>query len=182
MATLDANNVKIARTGSFWSAPVTAEFPIDIDTAPSADWQSWGYLSSDGLSEALSESNEDIIAWQNGDVVETVSTEASMTYTIPALETRKHIIEAVYGTTVSEVDGSYVISPGASRTRMKFMLELVDKRTLNKTRKFFEGKVSEIGEITYTSTAAIVLNPTIKVFGDIDVIDENLVVAPVIPA
>lgn len=175
MATLDAKNVKIARTGSFWSAPVEAEFPLDTEAAPSAEWKSWGYLSADGISEALSESSEDIIAWQNQDVVESVSTDAAMTYTIPALESRAHIVEAVYGTTVSLVDGSYVISPGAARKRMKFMIELVDKRTLAKTRKFFTGMVSEIGEITYTSTAAIILSPTIKVFGDVSVIDPNLI-------
>ena len=175
MSTLNAKNVRFARTGGLWSAPVGTALPTSNTDPIPATFQSWGYLGPDGIGEAISQTSEDVPAWQNGDIVGTVVTESTATYSVPAMETRKHIIEEVYGTVVNEVDGSYEIDPGAVKPRRLFIMEVVDTTTMKKMRKTFEGQVTEVGEINYTSTESIILTPTIKVFGKIKVVDDALI-------
>lgn len=176
MATLDAANVKIPRLGGLFSAPLGTPWPVDTATPLPAEWKAWGYLGSEGIGRAISSTSTDITAFQDNEVVATINSESSATYTIPSLETRAHIIEAVWGTEVVSTSefGTYVIDPSASKPRLRFVAELVDKRDMSKERQLFEAETLEVGEQTYVSTDAIILTPTLKVFGSITVIDDKL--------
>lgn len=180
MANLDAKNVKIARSGMFYEAPLGTKVPLTNTEELDPLFKAWGYLGPDAIGEAISESVEDMPAWQNGDIVASIATESSATYTVPAMETLPHIIETVYGTVVDRTTGRYTIKPGASRETKLFLFETIDTRgrVPKKTRKYFEGQVTEIGEVSYTSTDAVIITPTIRVFGDIEVIDDALIEVP----
>jgi hypothetical protein len=174
MANLDANKVRFTRTGAFYEAPLGTPFPTDTSTPLPSAWIGWGYLGPDGPSRSLSSKSSDIKAWQDNETIATINTESSATYTIPAMETRKEIIETVYGSVVSGANGSYSIKPGKAAVRKCFVLETVDPRTLNKVRECWIAEVTEVADSKYTSTDAFIVVPTFKVFGDIFVIDDSL--------
>lgn len=173
MAILDRKNTKIARTGVLWEADLDTPWPTSNTEIITAPWRSWGYLGTDGLGEELSRSEEELKAWQDNETIDTIVTDSGLTYSVPVLETRKHVIETIYGTTVNP-DGSYHVDPGAVRPRRKFVFESVDKRTMKKTMTKFIGTVTDLGSINYTSTEFLIITPTIKTFGGKDVIDDLL--------
>lgn len=179
MPLLNAENVRLTHTGGIHEADLGTPWPTSTAEPLGPAWRGWGYVGNEGIGRALSSSSEPITAMQNGDTVAEIVTEASATYTVPALETRPWIIETIYGTEVDETDGSYTISPAAAKKRKRFVVEMVDNRTMNKTIQMFEATVTEIGDINYTSTDAIILQPTLRVYGDIKVIDDNLRAFPV---
>lgn len=182
MANLDANKVRFTRTGAFYEAPLGTPFPTDTSTPLPSAWIGWGYLGPDGPSRALSSKSSDIKAWQDNETIATINTESSASYTIPAMETRKEIIETVYGSVVSGANGSYTIKPGKAAVRKCFILETVDPRTLNKVRECWIAEVTEVADSKYTSTDAFIVVPTFKVFGDIFVIDDSLKTVVTTPA
>jgi hypothetical protein len=176
MANLDAKKVRFTRTGAFFEAPLGTPFPTDTSTPLSGAWTAWGFLGTDGPSRGLSSKATDIKAWQNNETIASIY-EGDATYTIPAMETRKEIIETVFGTVVDTANGSYTITSGKAKVRKCFVLETVNPVNLNKTREMFVAECSEIADTKYSNTDAFVIVATFKVFGDITVIEDALKVA-----
>lgn len=173
MAILDQKNFKYTRTGVLWEASLDTPWPVSTDEVITAPWKSWGFLGVEGIGEEITRSEEPVRVFQKNEEVDTLVTEAGATYTVPVMETRKHIIETLWGTVVSP-DGSYTIDPAAKRPRRKFVWEAVNLSTMQKTVKLFVASVTDIGGVNYTSTEAIIVSPTLKVFGNIMVLDDQL--------
>lgn len=61
----DADNVRVALTGSILMAPKGSTAPVDLDSAWDAAWTDLGFMSDDGVSMEYSTDVEDINAWQS---------------------------------------------------------------------------------------------------------------------
>ena len=71
---LDAANVRIARTGAVYVAPVGTALPTTTAAALNAAFEDCGYVSEDGVTFTPSETVTKIRAWQNNAVVATAYT------------------------------------------------------------------------------------------------------------
>lgn len=174
MFALDKSKVTLPRTGCLFSAPLGTAFPTTF-AVPGAPWKPWGYLGSDGPSMALSKSITEVPAWQEGDIVARFVESFDGTWSIPAVETQTHIIEESWNTVVDTATGRYVIDPRKTGEDLAWAFLSVDKLTGKRKLECWEGPVSEVGEMAKTGTDIAVLPLTLKINGEIVVLDEKLI-------
>ena len=155
----DSSKVNVAITGTVSYAPVGSPAPTDAVTALDPSFVDVGYISSDGVVEARERSTENITAWQNGDIVRTVTTEASITVSFTMIETNPNSVELFYGAPVA-ADGSVEITPAESGGRRAFVIDYVDGSRV--VRLYIpEGEVTEVGEQTLANGEAVGYEVTI---------------------
>lgn len=165
MAT-DSSNVRVAGAGEISVGLTSATAPTDTGTVP-VGFTGLGYLSEDGFTEARDRSVEDLKAWQNGDTVRSVVTEADLSYSFTMIETSKATVELFYGTTVTQAvaNGNYVIVPSATGGRKSFILDVIDGANLKRIY-VAQGEVSEVGEVKYANGEPIGYEVTLKTYPD----------------
>jgi hypothetical protein len=123
---LVSNEVDVAVTGAVAYAETTEAAPTDADTALGAGWSDVGYLSADGVVEARERSTNNIVAWQNSDVIRVVTTEASITVQFTMVQTNVETLELFYGAELDTVSGSIDIVPRQSGGRRSVVVDYVD--------------------------------------------------------
>lgn len=123
---LVSNEVDVAVTGAVAFAETTETAPTDADTALTGEWRDVGYLSADGVVEARDRSTNNIVAWQNSDIVRVVTTEASITVQFTMIQTNAESLALFYGAEVDTVTGSVDIVPRASGGRRSIVVDYVD--------------------------------------------------------
>ena len=162
---LDSSNVNVAVTGAVAYAPTGTTAPTDANAVLPAAWRDVGYLSSDGVTETRDRSTNNIIAWQNAEVVRTVITESSMSISFTMIETNTNSIELFYSATVDTTDGSVSIDPGDTGGRRAFVVDYVDGA--NFVRLYVpQAEVTEVGESTLTSGDPVGYEVTITGYPD----------------
>lgn len=163
---LNSANVLVALTGAVYVAPVATTLP----TTTAATWDTafvdLGYLSEDGITEAHDDETAEIKAWQNGDVVRSMITGSSATYSFTLIETTAAGLSLYYkgSTLTGEDDGPATIAiktPVAERHAFGF--DVIDG--LNIVRwTIAEGEVSERGDITYKNDEAVAYELTVTAY------------------
>jgi hypothetical protein len=159
---LEADNVNVAVTGAFAYAPTATALPADAITALAVTYKNVGYLDESGVVQSITESSADIKAWQNADIVRTISTEHKLTYKLTLLETNPIALELIAG--VAPVLGVMQIKGGV-RPHHVFVLDVVDG-TSHIRIVIPDGQVSEVGDVTYVNGAPISYPITINCFPD----------------
>lgn len=158
---LNADNVSVAVTGACSYAPAGSTGPIDATTTLDAAFLDVGYISTDGVTETRDRSTNDIVAWQNSEVVRSVITESSLSVQFVMIETNKASVELFYGATVSGTDGSIEVRPGSTGGRKMVVVDYVDGEDL--VRLFLpNAEVQEVGDQALTSGDAVGYDVTIK--------------------
>lgn len=122
----NSNEVDVAVTGAVAYAELSEAAPTDAETALAVGWRDVGYLSSDGVVEARDRSTNNIVAWQNSDIVRVVTTEASITVQFTMIQTNVDTLELFYGKAVDTLDGSIEIVPRESGGRRSIVVDYVD--------------------------------------------------------
>lgn len=82
--------------GCVWSAPVGTKLPTDATSAIDASFKCLGYISEDGVAEAIEGDSENTRAY-GGDEVLVVQTSHSVTYTYTPIETNPVVLAETYG-------------------------------------------------------------------------------------
>ena len=124
--TMTADNVDVAQTGGVAFAPTDTPAPTDAETPVTTPWRFVGYISQDGVVEARDRSTNNIVAWQNSDVVRVVTTEASITVEFTMIETNLNSLALFYGAEVEAADSSIEIVPRASGGRRAIVVDYQD--------------------------------------------------------
>lgn len=161
---LTSSNVRVAVTGGVYRGATTAAAPTATGSALTG-FTELGYLGDGGVRETSDRSTTDIRAWQNGDVVRTVVTESSVTFSFEMVETTQATLEAYYGVTATTGagEGSIAIRPAETGGRFSWVFDLIDGA--NATRIYVpQGEVTERGEITYENGGAVRYPVTIKAY------------------
>lgn len=159
---LDSSNVRVAVTGAVQIGDTGATAPTDGDT----EWTEGtdlGYVGEDGVTETRDRSSEQIRAWQNGDVLREVVTEASLTYTFILVETKAETVELYYGNTVDATDGSIPIVPTKTGGRKSFVIDVIDGDDFIRTY-IPSGEVTEVGDQVYANGEPIGYEVTITAY------------------
>lgn len=156
-------------TGAVYRAPLGSTLPTDATTALDAAFVKLGYVSEDGLVNENSPESDDIKAW-GGDTVLTLQTEKNDTFTLTLLEVMDvNVLSAVYGS--SNVTGTLgtgitVKANGDEAAEASWAFELALRDGALKRISIPDGKITEIGEITYADDEAVGYEITITCYPD----------------
>lgn len=160
-------NVGVAITGAVYRGKLAAVAPTGTASSVTTDWDEMGWISEDGISRAMPGAGdaETIKGWQGGGTVRVIRTpsDENPTFAFQMLETKKAVIEATYGATVTATatEGSYTVNTNVVRTKDKWVIDVVDGSEL--TRYYIpQGEVTEIGEQSLTTNGATVYDVTLE--------------------
>lgn len=152
--------VSVAATGT--------TLPTDATTALNAAFKNLGYISEDGMTRALTRESDNIKAW-GGDTVLAIQTEFGETFQFRLIESLNiEVKKVVFGD--DNVTGT--LAAGITTTvNSKELAEhawVIDMVTRDAVTRIVipNGKVTEIGEITYSDSDVIGYDITVTAFPD----------------
>ena len=165
--TKNATNVSVGKpmaTGGVYAAPIGTNVPTDATTALDAAFVNLGYISEDGITNAIEADSEDIKAW-GGDTVLTVATSRTETFAFTMLESlNENALKQAYG--ADNVTAGAVTHNGAARGRWVYVFEIL--LTGNKVKRIVApiGEVTELGEVVYVDGEPIGYEVTVPTYPD----------------
>lgn len=169
----NSQNVSVGKPtaagGVFAGEPSIAR-PIDCRTPLPSGIKGLGYVSEDGLANAIETDTEDIIAW-GGDKVLTVRTSRSETFTFTFIETSALVLAEVYGpeNVTVEANGDIAVLHNAKELpRRLYVFEIL--LTGNRVKRIVvpNALITEVGEVVYVDGEAIGYEITLGAFPDED--------------
>jgi len=155
--------------GAIFRAPLGATLPTDATTALGNTFKSLGYVSEDGLTNTNSPEVENIKAW-GGDIVLPIQTEKNDQFAFTLIEVLStDVLEAVYGSdnvTGTLASGITVKANSDEAEEACWVFEMVMRNGVLKRIVVPDAKITEIGEITYSDSAAVGYACTITALPD----------------
>lgn len=171
MAKVKATLVTAAKPkvgGAVHRAPLGTALPTDAKTDLNAAFKALGYISSDGLTNSNSPSNESVTAW-GGDTVLTQQTEKPDTFAFTLLEAlNPDVLAAVYGDDNVEGVLETGITVKANATEQEaccWVIEMILRDGAVKRIVIPCAAVTAVGDITY-SNGAVGYNTTLTAVPD----------------
>ena len=162
---------KPAIGGAVYRAAAGTTLPADATTALGAAFKALGYCSDDGLVNSNSPSTKDIKAW-GGDTVLNIQEEKPDTFKCTLIESLNvEVLKAIYGednVTGDLTNGLEIAANSEEQDEAVWAVDMVMNSDTVKRVVIPHGKISEIGDISYTDSDAIGYEVTIKALPDTD--------------
>lgn len=167
----NAQNVSFGKpkaTGGIWIAPSGTTLPVNATATLDNDFKSLGYISEDGLVNAIETDTEEVKAW-GGDTVLTGQTSFAEKFTFNMLETNVEALKFYYGADNVTDSGEITISVNSTELPEVVMVAEVVltggrvKRIVVPHAKLFDRS----GEITYVDGEAIMYPVNILALPDV---------------
>ena len=155
--------------GAIYRAPIGTTLPTDATTALGSTFVCLGYVSEDGLTNDNSPESENIKAW-GGETVLTVQTSKDDTVGVTLLEVLDvNVLKTVYGdsnVTGTLETGITVKANSKDLTEYVWAIDMVLRNNAVKRIVIPDGKVSEVGTITYADGEAVGYETTLQTSAD----------------
>lgn len=169
-----SNNVNLgigmaSATGMFFMATAGTALPTSPFDTLAVDWKKVGDITADGITWATGKDSEALRNWAK-ETVRLATSEEGGTVTAPIMDTTEDTLKAIFGAgnvTVTPADNTHgklvsvTVEPGVSAPAAAFLFLMKDGEdgilvgTTN-------GMITEIGDITFAPTEAIVWEATIE--------------------
>ena len=155
--------------GAFYIAPVGTALPTSTTASLNEAFVALGYVSEDGLTNSNSPESENIRAW-GGDTVLTIQSEKTDTFSCTFIEALNvNVLKMIYGS--SNVSGSLstgitVTANSADLNEWSMVCDMTLRGNVAKRIVIPRGKVTKLGDITYTDDEAIGYEATITAMPD----------------
>lgn len=157
--------------GAIYSAPLGSTLPTDATSTLDSAFKSLGYISEDGLKNENSPESESIKAW-GGDTVAVVQSDKPDVFKYTLIEaTNIDVLKEVYGDDNVAGTLSTGIEIKANAIELEehcLVIDMVLKGGVLKRIVIPNGKVTEIGEISYADADAIGYETTLQAVPDTD--------------
>ena len=163
----DVTKIDAGANGAAAVAPTGSTAPTDSTTALAVAFKDLGFISEDGLTEAVNQSTNEVKAW-DGTVVRKVLTGAEKTFKIKFLESNGNVLDLYYSKpTNSVVSGktTLTVKPILSRDLRAFVFDVIDGAK-HKRIWIPNGEVTDRGEIAYKNGEASSYEVTITAYPD----------------
>lgn len=155
--------------GAVYRAPLGTALPTDATTALNVAFKGLGFCSEDGMVNNNSPSSENIKAW-GGQVVYTYQSEKPDTFAMTLIEAlNPDVLKTVYGddnVSGTLAAGLTVMANEKELETSSWVIEMVMNGGILKRVVIPNGKISEIGEITYNDTTAVGYAVTVTALPD----------------
>lgn len=172
MANPNSSNVSVGKPsaagGIHAGDPDEVTAPTDCRSALPSGLEGLGYVSEDGLSNAIETDTQDITAW-GGDTVLTVRTSRKETFTFKFIETNEAVLKEVYGpeNVTVETNGDIAVLHNSKELPQRlYVFEIL--LTGNRVKRIVvpRANVQEIGEVLYADGEAIGYEVTLGAMPD----------------
>lgn len=168
----NSSNVTAAKpniTGAIYRGALNTTLPTTADEALAAGFECLGYLNEDGITNSNTRESDSFKAW-GGDTVLTSQTSYSDTFNFKLIEyLKKAVKETVFGetnVTGALATGMTVTANSKELTSYAWVIDMIMRDdTLNRI-VIPSGKVSEVGDITYSDSELVAYDVTVTAFPD----------------
>lgn len=157
---------KPAVAGGIYVGATTATLPTSTD-ATITGFTTLGYISEDGVTNNNSPESDDIKAW-GGATVMTVQTGKEDTFNFTLLEVlNEEVLKLVYGD-ANVTTATNATTVKATMDEAKAHAFVIDMLINGKKQRIVipNGKISDLGEITYNDSEAVGYEVTVTAFPD----------------
>ena len=154
---LNVSAGKPKATGAIWVAPLGTTLPEDTNTELTG-FECLGYCSDDGLTNSTDLESETIKAW-GGDTVLTIQTSKEDKFGFTLIEVLSvDVLKFVYGSanvSGNLTDGITLTANNQDVEEKSVVIDMIMRDNTAKRIVIPTCKISEIGDITYSDSAAV---------------------------
>lgn len=158
-------------SGAIYRAPIGTTLPQDATSPISSPYVELGYISEDGLVNTNSPESENIKDWGGTDVLN-VMTEKTDEFQYTLIEVlNENVLKAVYGSdnVSGTLETGITITANASeQEEAVWVVDMVMRNGVLKRLVIPNGKISELGDITYKRDEAVGFEITLVGLADSD--------------
>ena len=149
---------KPAGVGAIWRAPLGTALPATADADLDNAYKCLGYCSEDGMTNATNISTENIKAW-GGDTVLNIQTAKPDTFAGTLIEAlNPDVLATVYGednVSGTLATGIDVYATSDDAEEYVYVCDMIMRDDAVKRIIIPQGKITEVGEIAYSDSAAV---------------------------
>ncbi len=171
---MDSTKVTVSKPklgGAIYRAPLGSTLPTDASSALDAAFKELGYASEDGLVNSNSPESDSIKAW-GGDAVYTYQSNREDTFRFTLIEALNiEALKAVYGdanVTGTLETGVTVKANNTEQPACAWVVDMILRGNVAKRIVIPNGRVSEVGDITYADEEAVGYETTVTASADPD--------------
>lgn len=156
--------------GAIWVAPLgTLNIPTNATSELSSDFKSLGYVSEEGLTNTNSPSSEKVKAW-GGDTILNLQTEKPDDFKFKLMEILNvDVLKFVYGeenVSGTLATGIQIKANGEEMNDCVIVVDMIMRGNVLKRVVLPQAKVTAVGDIVYSDSAAIGYDTTVSAMPD----------------
>lgn len=155
--------------GAIWVAPLGTSLPNNATSDLSSDFTSLGYVSEDGLTNTNSPSSDKVKAW-GGDTVLNLQTEKPDDFKFKLIEIlNADVLKFVYGddnVSGTLATGIQIKANSDEMTEHVLVVDMIMRGNVLKRVVLPQAKVTAVGDIVYSDSAAIGYDTTVSAMPD----------------